>query len=149
MDAKLLAESRRLLDRARMIAEAPAAQATEVGRGHPQSQEPAGAFTYSTSTLEACGWRINAAIAHDSDTELRAANLWATREIDALQHGSKKVAETPLEFQRRIVRDYEGVTAPDVAREERSSVSLVRAARVKHGRTGRFGHKLAEEGSDD
>lgn len=146
IDPVLLTESRHLLDQARMIAEAPAAQAGEIGRGHPHSQMPPGAFEGAVSTLKAFGDRINDAIARDSDAELAAANRWATRELQVLQHGSKEVAESPAEFEARIVRDYEGVTAPEVARVERSYVGLIRAARVKKGRTARFGHKIAGKG---
>lgn len=166
LDPDLLSESRRLLDQARTIAEASAARPPDVraagqrtvtpGRSsphskqhkhaHPESAPPPGTFGYERSTLEACGERINSAIAADSDAQLRAANAWATREIKHLRHGSKEVAESDLEFERRVIRDYEGVTAPEVARVERSNVSRIRALRIKQGRSARFGQKIAHKG---
>jgi hypothetical protein len=146
VDPELLAESRRLLDQARMIAEAPAAQAGEIGRGHPDSSAPPGTWGFSTSTLEACGDRINRAIANDSDAQLAAANRWATREIDALQHSPAGGAETPGEFGDRIVAEHEGELAGVVARAEMTSVTTVRKLREERGRDPRTGKRIAGEG---
>jgi hypothetical protein len=140
-DPSLVATSQRLLNRARLISEQPAAQTSPIGRGHPTASPPPGAFSYQVSTLQQFGVRINQAIAHDSDIELAAANAWAQSELYRLQHGPKEVAETRKAFHLRIVRDYSGFTAPEVARQERSSVSEVRLARTSNGRTARFGYK--------
>jgi hypothetical protein len=145
----LLTESRRLLDQARMIAEAPASQAGQIGHGHPSSKEPPGllfttsSVTHIPSTLESFGQAINLAIAHDSDSELRAANEWCASELQSLQHGSVVVAETEKEFDERIVRDYPGVPAPQVARAERTYVRRVRDARLRLGTAARDGLKIA------
>lgn len=146
MDAKLLSEARHLLDQARMIAEAPAQQVSEVGHGHPHSQSPSGAWTFSTSTLQACGQQINQAIAHDSDAELAAANRWAEREIETLQHSPAGGAETPGEFRARVCAQHEGMLAGVVARLEMTSVTTVRKMRAEDGREPRTGHKLATMG---
>lgn len=137
----LLTEAHRLLDRARMIAEAPAGQPGQLSHSHPSSQMPPGAFAGQVSSLAAFGQRINAAIASDSDIELAAANRWCQLELDHLQHGSVVVAETPAQFDARIVDQYEGVPAPQVARAERSYVRRVRDARITLGRTARLGLK--------
>ena len=147
----LLAESHQLLHRARMIAEAPASQGGQLSHQHPDSRMPPGlSFSRSgqlhatqLSTLDQFGVRINLAIAHESDAELRTANAWCRSELKALQHGSVEVAaETPTQFRARIVREYEGVIAPVVAARERSSVAEVRRARSEHGRSTRYGHKV-------
>lgn len=61
IDPGLLAEARRLINRAQLIAEAPAAQAVEIGRGHPHSQMPPGikiskpgTVSHIPSTLQQC-----------------------------------------------------------------------------------------------
>jgi hypothetical protein len=153
IDPALVAQAQKLIHRARMISEAPAAQAGEIGHGHPSSGAPpgvvftsAGSVTHSASTLEQVGARVNAAIAHDSEAELRAATAWATRELQALQHGPKQVVETPAQFRQRLCKDYEGVPAGKVAARERTSVTTVRDARVADGRSARDGYKLAARG---
>jgi hypothetical protein len=153
VDPELLAESRRLLDQARMIAEAPAAHTAEIARKRSRrrpaqgtSSAPPETWGFATSTLEACGERINRAIANDSDAQLAAANRWATREIDALQHSPAGGAETPGEFGDRIVAQHEGELAGVVARAEMTSVTTVRKLREERGRDPRTGKRVAGEG---
>jgi hypothetical protein len=149
VDATLLAESHRLLDQARMIAEAPAAQTAEIVRKRSRRRPPQGQASSPTggiSTLEQCGWRINAAIAADSDSQLRSANRWASKEIDALQHGSKEVGEAPSAFSRRIGHDYEGVEDKKVASAERKEIREIRDARTADGRSTRYGYRTPSKG---
>lgn len=136
-----------------MIAEAPAVQLSVIGHGHPSSGAPGGirfaddgSVSTSTSTLQACGDRINAAIATGSDYDLRRANKWARHEIDSLRHASAAGAETAGEFGDRIVSEHEGELAGVVARAEMTSVTTVRKMREQRGREPKSGHKLAGEG---
>jgi len=139
----LLVESRRLLNRARLVAEAPAAQSSEIGHGQPASSIPPGTFTGQVSTLGACGERINHAIAAGSEEQLRRANKWCEGELRGLQHAAERGAETHLEFRDRVCASYEGVLAGVVARQERTSVTTVRKLRAEGGRDPRTGYKLA------
>jgi hypothetical protein len=141
----LQARARQLLCEALMISEASAAQTTQIGHGHPSSAMPPGAFTGRVTTLQACGARVNRAIASNSDVALAAAIDWCEGELERIRHGSTEVPETPAEFDARIVRDYEGVTAPEVARAERTYVRRVRDARLEHRRTARFGYRQDEQ----
>lgn len=150
MNTTLILEARRLLDRARLIAEAPAAQTSLVGHAHPSSRMPPGAFTrYSSSTLDACGGRINQAIAAGSDDELRAANAWCGRELDLLQRGDpNRYVESAEQFAERVIASYEGLSAPEVVRREHgtTSVTTVRSIRIARGREARLGRELGGEG---
>jgi hypothetical protein len=107
---------------------------------------PPGAFTFSTSTLEQVGERINRAIANDSDYQLRRANRWATRELESLTHSTSAGAESSIEFGDRIVRDYENVLAGVVARAEKTSVTTVRKLREDRGREPKSGRRVAGKG---
>ncbi len=149
IDSGLLVEARRILDRARMIAEAPAARPSEIGHGHAQSAMPAGvSFTRAggiapagASTLQQLGEQINQAIATGSDHELERANKWCATELESLQHAPARPAETQLEFRDRVCRCYEGQLAGVVARLEMTTVTTVRKLRVQAGRDARYGRK--------
>jgi hypothetical protein len=131
---ELLAASRRLLNRARLIAEAPAAQIGQVGHSHPSSGAPPGAFAHQVSTLDAIGHRMNAAIATGSDVALAAANEWALNEISLLTVGSPdREPETKEQFRYRIRTEYEGRPARYVADKEHISEELVRKIRTEEG----------------
>lgn len=130
-----------------MIAEAPAAQAAAIGHGHPSGAPPPGALTFQVSTLQACWMRINEALMHNSEEELSAAIEWGTGECDQLQLGAKdRFRETGEQFAYRVIRDYEGLTAPEVVRREHgtTSVTTVRNLRVADGRDPRTGRKTGD-----
>jgi hypothetical protein len=132
-----------LLNRARLIAEAPAAQAGQIGSGgHPSSKAPPGAFTHSSSTLATFGDRMNRAIATGANIALVSANLRCANELDAIQHGQGVEPETKEQFRYRICTDYEGNGARFVADRERISEELVRKIRTEEGRDAR-GHLVA------
>lgn len=142
IDPVLIAQSHQLLNRARLMAEAPAAQTGEIGHGHPSGSAPPGAWTFQSSTLATFGARINQAIATGSNIELLSANSWCASELEQLQHSPSRGAETPAEFRYRICNDYEGVLAGIVARREMTSVTTVRKFRTEDGRDARTGYKL-------
>ncbi len=141
IDPALVARAQALLNRARMIAEAPAQQYSPLGPQHAGGSIP----TSGISTLKQVGDRIVGAV---DDEEMRAAIRWGTHECDGLQGfvARGQVPETRREFHQRIVADYEGVIAPTVAAQERCSVTEVRAARTGLGRTARFGSRIAGKG---
>ena len=142
IDPALVIRAQQLLNRARMIAEAPAQQYNQLGHRHAgQSSAP----TAGVSTLSQVGDRITAA---HTDPEMEQALRWGTRECDQLQGYANRgvTPETRREFHARIVASYEGVIAPTVAARERCSVTEVRDARTSLGRTGRYGYKVAGKG---
>lgn len=150
IDPETLAESRRLLNQARLVAEAPAAQLSPMGHTQSASSLPPGlTFTdtgnvtaVNTSTLTNCGQWINYAIATGSDDQLRNANKRCADELQLLQQGPPdRRAETAQERRERIAANYEGVLAGVVARQERMSVTLVREDRAAMGRDPRTGAK--------
>jgi len=160
IDPALIADGRRLLNAARVIAEAPAGREPDLpppepgsslqrkARPHPKGESavPPGVWGLEISTLEECGAAINAAIAHDSDVELEAALAWGNAELDALQHGvPNRREETIAERGARICANYEGVLAGVVARQERMSVTQVRDIRAAGGRDPRTGHKRGRQ----
>jgi hypothetical protein len=146
IDPSLIARAQQLLNQARMISEVGAAQTSEIGHGHPSSSMPAGAFTFTASTLQACWVRINAA---HSDVELEAANRWCETALLAITHGPPgRFAETVEQFRFRILQTCEGLTCPEIVRREHgtTSVTTVRNLRIADGRDPKAGHKLAVKG---
>lgn len=159
---RLRAQARRLLDEARVIAEAPAARAADVraaakrakpgqaharnrSSSHGDSAPPPGTFGFHASTLDAVGDRFNRAIANDSDQELAAAIAWARDELDALKRGPvDRYIESTQQFEARVIEEYEGLTAPEVVRREgnTTSVTTVRNIRIKHQCEPRLGKPL-------
>lgn len=137
----LIADAHRLLNRARMIAEAPAAQAATIGHGHPSGGEPSGAWSFSRSTLETFHDRLTSAIATGDDDAVRAAIDRCEDELQILQTGPKgRIAETTTQFEYRLATGYPGVAAGRVAIRERTSETTVRNARTKWGKTAARGH---------
>lgn len=142
IDAETLTEARRVIDRARVIAEAPAAGVGAIGSGHPSGKAPPGAWAHNASTLDTFGARINDAIATGDPDEVWLAIGRCEKELHAIQHSPAVGAETPAQFKWRINNEYEGVPAPVVARKERTSVTTVRKFRSEDGREPRLGRKV-------
>ena len=139
---------------AEMVSECSAAGTTELGGGgHPDSSPPAGlSFTsvggvaHQLTTSEQVGRILDAAEESGLDVALAAAIKRAEWIIERVKHGRMVVPESRKQFHARICADYEGITAPNVARAERCGVTEVRLARTEHGRSGRFGYKVKAVG---
>ena len=132
IDPALIAACRRILDRARLIAEASAAQASEVGHGTPSDRPPPGAFTGQSSTLEACARRIVLAIATGQDAEVLAAIAWCESELELIQRGAPdRHKESEDLFAERVIRDYAGLSVAEVVRREHGTTYPKRVVAIR------------------
>jgi hypothetical protein len=135
LSRSLLREAQYLLDRARVLAEAPAARLSAGGSPVHDSKilEAEG-----PAMLDRIGERFNEAA---DDEELRSAIAWAEKQIRAVTHRPDVEPETQQEFHDRLLTQYEGKPAQLVADKERVSLSLVRKIRQKGSpRIHRFRH---------
>jgi hypothetical protein len=157
ISSAVLTQSHRLLNRARLIAEAPAARQPDVrasarplapghstphGKQHKHSRSesapPPGALTHEVSTLDAIHTQLETAYKTGFDATLIAATERAGKELDELQHGpSDREPETKEQFRFRICEDYVGKSARFVADRENISPELVRKIRTEDGRDAR------------
>lgn len=137
IDPALIAKARALLNRARVIAEAPAAQFDAVGRGHPGSAPP----FYQRSTLEQLHRRFVSAIASGENERVQAAIRFAEHELEMVTHGPSREAETPHQRRARILADYQGRHYSDVADLERLHKTYIWKIRIADGRDGVWGRK--------
>lgn len=140
VDPALIAQARQLLNRARVIAEAPAAQLGPIGRRHPGSTL---LVSRGRSTLETLHTRLTAAVGSGQDRAVRDAIDFAERELRLLTHGPPREGETPQQRKARILLEYEGRHYADVADLERIHKTYVWKIRINSAFDGVYGRKVS------
>jgi hypothetical protein len=154
IDPLLLARARQLLNRARVMSEAPAAKPDDVGHGHPTGRPPSGVRLHARvatmrpqlglSTVDVLERRFIAALKSGRDETMREATDWAAAELRLLTHGPDRSAETPQQRRHRILTDYEGRHYADVADRERIHKTYVWKIRIAAGKDGVWGREKSQ-----
>lgn len=134
MNAELKRRRDALLARAAVVAEAPGADYVPAGHGQADSKPPTGT---SSSLFDLIVARINGA---ENDRQLERAIYEGEAAVDRYSQGPHVKAdklghqETSEERDHRIVHQYEGMPAPEVAAWERCSTTHIWKLRRQNGR---------------
>lgn len=148
IDPSKISEAQRLLNRARVIAEASASQPGESSHQHPSSRPlwtggPRIDQSSRRSTLKELHDLFVAAIRADDDEAMEGAIEKATAELRAITHrGEGKAPESPAQRRQRILTQYEGRHYADVAEIEGMDKTSIWKMRINDGRSGVWGGKL-------
>jgi hypothetical protein len=139
VDSELVRHAQRLLDRARVLAEAPAGKLDQVIRQAPGSRLP---VNTGRALLDRLGQRVNQAIRSGSRSAMLDALEWGEREIRRVTHSPDTTLESREEFRARVIKEYEGRPARMICDQEHISVTLARRIREQAGRDPRTGRKV-------
>ena len=145
IDPAKVREAQRLLNRARVIAEASASQPGESSHQHPSSRPlwvggPRIDESSNRSTLKELHDLFVAAIRADDDEAMDDAIAQATDELRAITHrpdGQRQ--ESAQERKQRVLESYAGRHYEEVAQVEGVHKTLIWKWRVGAGRTGVWG----------